>query len=183
MDPEELRANVKKAAIIGSFFALALLLYALHWRGALVAYAILVGILATLAILIQSGKGGGLAASFGGMGADSLLGTHSATPIAKATYVMLGLCLFILALAARLGPAAVGAEGLGPAGGAPMDLPIPGLPEPAPAPESTLPAAAAPTSTSAPQSTPTGAAAPTSAPASPAAPSEAPSPVEPVAND
>ena len=112
MDPEEFRAKLKKSAIIGAFFALAALFYALGWRTALVAYVATVGALATLAILVQSGRGGGLAASLGGLGGDSLLGARSATPIAKATYVMLGLFLFICVLVARLGPATEEAPGL-----------------------------------------------------------------------
>ena len=126
MDPEELRANVKKMAIIGSFFALAVLFFALRWRSALVVYVVAVGILATLAILIQSGKGGGLAASLGGVGADSLLGTHSATPIAKATYVMLALCIFILVLVARMSPATDEFEALAPLGDVPVAAAAPG---------------------------------------------------------
>lgn len=165
MDPEELRANVKKAAIIGSFFALALVFYALQWRGALVAYVIVVGLLATLAILIQSGKGGGLAASLGGVGADSLLGTHSATPIAKATYVMLGLCIAILVLLARLGPSEGNADELGPVDAAPpMELPIPGVLPPA-------------------GDAPANASAPADVPAPAGAPADAAPPVEPAAND
>jgi len=126
MDPEEIRAQLKKWSVIAAFFALAVVFYALEWRGALVAYVIVVGLLAVLAILIQSGRGGGLAASLGGVGGDSLLGARSATPIAKATYVMLGLFLVICILAARLGPAPQ-AE----AGGLPL---VPDQPEaPAPA--------------------------------------------------
>jgi len=88
---------------------------------------VLVGIAAVLAILLQSGKGGGLSTSLGGMGGDSLLGTHSATPIAKATYVMLGLILFICLLVARMGQSQQGAAG---APGAPRplhQLPIPDI--------------------------------------------------------
>lgn len=103
MEPEDLRKLLKKIAVVAAFFALALVFYALKWRGALVVYVLLVGVLSVLAILIQSGRGGGLAASLGGLGGDSLLGTHSATPIAKATYVMLGLFVFICMLTARLG--------------------------------------------------------------------------------
>ncbi|MHC4480119.1 MAG: preprotein translocase subunit SecG [Planctomycetota bacterium] len=116
MDPEELRKQLKKGVITAAFFALAVLFYALGWRGALVAYVILVGILAVLAILIQSGRGGGLAASLGGLGGDSLLGTHSATPIAKATYVMLALFVFISMLVARMGVAARSGPELVPQG-------------------------------------------------------------------
>jgi preprotein translocase subunit SecG len=103
MDPEEVRAQLKKWAIIASFFALALLFYVFQWHTLLTAYVVVVGVLAVLAILIQSGRGGGLAASLGGVGADSLLGTHSASPIARATYVMLGLFFFISILSARMG--------------------------------------------------------------------------------
>jgi len=116
MDPEEVRAQLKKWLIIAAFFALALVFYALKWRGALVAYVMVVGLLAVLAILIQSGRGGGLAASLGGLGGDSLLGARSAT--------LLVICI----LAARLGPAPQ-AE----AGGLPL---LPGQPE-APAPVGT----------------------------------------------
>ena len=167
MDPEELRAYVKKLSIIGSFFVLALVFYAMQWRGALVAYVVIVGVLAALAILIQSGKGGGLAASLGGVGADSLLGTHSATPIAKATYVMLGLCIFILVLTARLGPVAAEDDVLIPAEGGGVEWPGADAPGPAGQPIEV------PAATDAP------------APAAPAAdaPAEAPAPGESPAND
>lgn len=99
---EELRAKVKKGLIIGAFFGLALLFYALGLRSALTVYVMLVGALATLAILIQSGRGGGLAASLGGMGGESLLGVRSATPIAKATYTMLALFIFNCILLGRM---------------------------------------------------------------------------------
>ena len=167
MDPEELRANVKKLAIIGSFFVLALVFFALQWRRALIAYVVIVGLLATLAILIQSGKGGGLAASLGGLGADSLLGTHSATPIAKATYVMLGLAIFILMLTARLGPAKGDAAGFGIEEDVPAQMPGPGFPAPPPAPADG----------------PAAADAPADAPFTTDAPADVPAPVEPAAND
>jgi len=102
MEPEELRRQLKKWAIIGSFFALAFLLYALDMRKTLVAYAMVVALLSMGAILIQSGRGGGLAASLGGGGGDSLFGARSATPIARATYVMLALFVVICMLIARL---------------------------------------------------------------------------------
>jgi preprotein translocase subunit SecG len=125
MDPEELRKLVKKVAIIAAFFVVAAVFYVLKWEIVLVVYAILVGIVSVLAILIQSGKGGGLATSLGGLGGDSLLGTHSATPIAKATYVMLGLLLFICLLVARLGaPGSEGAPSAPPARPAPQ-APLP----------------------------------------------------------
>jgi protein translocase SecG subunit len=102
MEPEELRKHLKKGFIIAGFFALALVLYALRWRWAMIAYIVVVGLAAVLAILLQSGRGGGLAASLGGLGGDSLLGTHSATPIAKATYVLLALFVFTCIMAGRM---------------------------------------------------------------------------------
>ena len=102
MEPEEVRKLLKTGAIIAAFFALAVAFYVLGWRAVLVGYAAVVGLVSVLAILIQSGKGGGLATSLGGLGGDSLLGTHSATPIAKATYVMLALLLFVCMLVARM---------------------------------------------------------------------------------
>jgi protein translocase SecG subunit len=115
MDPEEIRKLLKRVGIIAGFFALAIAFAALRWTPALVGYGVLVSIVSVLAILLQSGKGGGLSSSLGGLGGDSLLGTHSATPIAKATYVMLGLLLFICMLVARMESAPQVAAG--PAGG------------------------------------------------------------------
>ncbi len=123
MDPEEIRKLLKKVGIIAAFFALAALFFALGWTAFLVGYAVVVSVVAVLAILLQSGKGGGLSTSLGGLGGDSLLGTHSATPIAKATYVMLGLLLFICVLVQRMETGTPGAAA--PAGGRP---PVQGLP-------------------------------------------------------
>lgn len=102
MDPEKLRKLLKRVTIAGAFFLLALLFYLLAWRAVLIGYAITVGILMILMILLQSGRGGGLA-SLGGMGGDNLLGARAATPIAKATYVMGALFLFTCMLVSRLG--------------------------------------------------------------------------------
>ena len=124
MEPEELRKLLKKSAIIGSFFALALAFRLMGWRSALSIYIVVVGVLAVLAILLQAGRGGGLAASLGGFGADSLLGAHSATPIAKATYVMLGLFVFIAILSAQMGAAPPPGGDLLPP---PVSAPAPGL--------------------------------------------------------
>ncbi len=107
MDPEQVRKLLKRVAITSSFFVLAFLLY---WLGIshpalarrlLIAYVLIVTALMVIAILLQSGRGGGLA-SLGGLSGDSLLGAHSATPIAKATYVMGALFLLICMLIARL---------------------------------------------------------------------------------
>ena len=112
MDPEEVRSLVKTWVIIGAFFALAALFYALDWYKALLIYALVLGAVGVLAILIQSGRGGGLAASLGGIGGDSLLGARSATPIAKATSVMLALLFCIAMLMARMGAPKPGQTGL-----------------------------------------------------------------------
>ena len=102
MEPEDAKKLVKRVAVAGSFFLLGLIFYWLRWPRALTVYAILCSILLVLAVLIQSGRGGGLAA-MGGLDTDALLGTRSATPIAKATYVMGALFIFLCMLVARLG--------------------------------------------------------------------------------
>ncbi len=102
MKPSEVRRYLKRTAIAGSFFLLALLLYWLNLSGALTFYALATAFVLVLMILIQSGRGGGLAA-MGGMDSEAVLGTHSATPIAKATYVVGALFVFTCMLAARLG--------------------------------------------------------------------------------
>ncbi|MFO8006218.1 MAG: preprotein translocase subunit SecG [Candidatus Brocadiia bacterium] len=165
MDPEQLRGNVKKGLIIAVFFGLALLFYALRWQTVLVAYLIVVALVSMLAVLIQSGRGGGLASSLGGLGGDSLLGVRSASPVAKATYVLLALFMFIAMLNANLNmrqgeaggllqqgapperglpagePGAELPAGPAPGGGAPLE-PQPGAPAmPAPGAEQTTPPA------------------------------------------
>jgi len=102
MDPEVIRKKIKKWTIIGAFFVVAILFYVADLRALLHTYIISVAVLSILAVLIQSGKGGGLAASFGGVGGDSLLGARAATPIAKATYVMLALFLLGCTLLAKM---------------------------------------------------------------------------------
>jgi protein translocase SecG subunit len=142
MDPEEVRKWIKRIAFIAVFFVVALLFYIFGassgnavWRKLLVVYGICVGIVAVLAILLQSGRGGGLA-SLGGLGGDSLLGTRSATPIAKATYVMLALFLFIFMLTQRLSqrlpegePPLIGAPERPPAEAPARPSETPGAPE------------------------------------------------------
>jgi len=102
LEQAELKKRLKKIGIIGAFFAPALLFYALNLRGALVFYALILSVVLVLMVLIQSGRGGGLA-SLGGLDTDSLFGTHSATPISKATYVIGVLLIVTCMLAARLG--------------------------------------------------------------------------------
>ena len=102
MDPEEFRKQLKKWAVIGAFFAVSLVCYALGLRRLLIAYVILIGLASLAAILIQSGRGGGLSA-LGGLGGDSLFSARSATPIARATYVMLALFILNCILITRMG--------------------------------------------------------------------------------
>jgi preprotein translocase subunit SecG len=100
--PEDLRKLIKKWAIISLFFFAAALMYLTGSTTLLIVYVVVIAFVAVLAILLQSGRGGGLSASFGGVGGDSLLGARSATPIAKATYVMLALFVFNAVMIANL---------------------------------------------------------------------------------
>ena len=102
MRPDEARKYMKRGGIASAFFLLSLVLYLLGMGGALIFYALLTAVVLVLMILIQSGRGGGLAA-LGGMDSEAVLGTHSATPIAKATYVVGALFIFTCMLSARLG--------------------------------------------------------------------------------
>ncbi len=167
---EELLAKVKKAAIIGSFFGVSVLFAFLRWPAALKVYVVLVGLFATLAILIQSGKGGGLAASLGGLGGESLLGVHSASPIAKATYLMLALFLFNCMLIAIIGPVEHAAPGLSQKAGTPAaQQPAPTAPEGSMLPPLQLPSEQPAGTTPA-------------APAAPASPAEKPATETPAAS-
>ncbi len=127
MEPEEIRKLAKRIAVVSVFFLVAVIMYFLGpgsgrpgwrplgavygllgggssvWRTLLVIYSLLITVVMVLAILVQSGSGGGLAGVFGGAGGESLLGARAATPIAKATYIMGGLLLFICMLLARRG--------------------------------------------------------------------------------
>ena len=109
MEDNEFKKYLKRAGIIGAFFGVAFAFYLLGWRGALVFYAVITAVVLVLVILLQSGKGGGLA-SLGGMSGESFLGTQSATPISKATYVIGALLLFMCMLVARMG--ILGTEGM-----------------------------------------------------------------------
>jgi preprotein translocase subunit SecG len=50
-------------------------------------------VLLVVAVLLQSGRGGGLAGMFGGGGAESALGVRAASTIEKATFVLGGIFL------------------------------------------------------------------------------------------
>lgn len=140
MEQAELKKYVKKVGVIGAFFGLSVAMYVLNWRAALVLYTVIISVVLVLMVLIQSGRGGGLA-SLGGLDTDSLFGTHSATPISKATYVIGFLLIFTCMLAARLGVVA-GDRGVLEHGG--LELPVPGAmeggEEPEAAPEGPAPA-------------------------------------------
>lgn len=115
-------------------------------------------IVLVVAILLQAGKGGGLAAQFGGSGTDTFIGTRQAgNLLTKASWWGGGIFLalaFVLSLAStrRTAPRSVIEEGLAPAPvGAPATvqpgasspaLPLEAIPQgqtPAPAPTTTQP--------------------------------------------
>ena len=86
-------------------------------RIVLLAVFVLDSILLVLAILIQSGRGGGLAGALGGISsADSALGVRAASQIEKITGVLAAL-FFGLALALAFVPHTKGAAGGPEAGG------------------------------------------------------------------
>ena len=62
---------------------------------------LLCGVVLTLLVLIQRGRGGGLAGAFGGAGGSSAFGTKTADVFIKATAVLGGL-FFVLAVVTAL---------------------------------------------------------------------------------
>jgi preprotein translocase subunit SecG len=62
---------------------------------------LLCGVILSLLILIQRGRGGGLAGAFGGAGGSSAFGTKTADIFVKATAV-LGTIFFVLAIVTAL---------------------------------------------------------------------------------
>jgi len=136
----ELDSTLKKAkryAFAGAFFVVAFVLYLLRGvegYGAvagtvLKVYVTVVCVVMIVAILLQSGKGGGLAA-LGGLGGDSLFGARAATPLAKATYVLGALFVFLCALMVRQ-PVKFGGEADAPLPPA-VQTPAPEAEQPAP---------------------------------------------------
>jgi preprotein translocase subunit SecG len=64
--------------------------------GLLLTLLLIDGLFLTVVVLLQSGKGGGLASMGGGMGTDSLIGgRQAATILTKATWVSGGLFLLL----------------------------------------------------------------------------------------
>ena len=101
-------------------------------------------------ILIQRGKGGGLAGAFGGGGVEQAFGTRAATLAQKATAVLGAIYLILsIALGIRLAPGAAAMPAPEPAEETTSEPAAPTPPKPAPAPAS-APAPAAP-STEAPE--------------------------------
>lgn len=71
--------------------------------GLVLALMLLDGLLLTVVVLLQSGKGDGLAAMGGGMGTDTLIGgRQAATILTKATWTTGGLFLFFAIVLAVL---------------------------------------------------------------------------------
>jgi preprotein translocase subunit SecG len=126
---------------------------------------LLTAVILTLLVLIQRGRGGGLAGAFGGAGGSSAFGTKTADVFVKATAV-LGAIFFVLSVVTALlmrssGPA-YSQRPNPPTAPAPSQPGMPGPSTPAEAPDKAATPPAAPTAPAAP-------AAPT-APAAPAAP-------------
>lgn len=102
--------------------------------GVLLALLILDGILLTVVVLLQSGKGGGLAAmgGAGGTAADGLIGgRQAATLLTKASWItgglFLGLALVLSVMSSRArGPDSILRQEFQSAPAAPQPLPIPG---------------------------------------------------------
>jgi len=90
-------------------------------------------------VLLQRGRGGGVAGIFGGMGADSAFGTKAATLAQKLTAIFGGAVLLIVIVLQLLW---AGARAEKPA--APVPAPAQSAPPTAPAGESAAPPAAQP---------------------------------------
>jgi preprotein translocase subunit SecG len=66
--------------------------------GILIGLFVIVAVLMTISILMQSSKGGGLAASFGGMGAGGVLGPRGAANFLQKTTTVLAISYGLLCL-------------------------------------------------------------------------------------
>jgi len=102
MEWENLRKVLKKWTYLAVLWGLAFVFYFLRLRTMLLAYMLIMCVVMVLAILLQSGRGGGLAA-IGGMGGENILGTRASTPVAKATFAI-GILFMIGALLATKMP-------------------------------------------------------------------------------
>jgi preprotein translocase subunit SecG len=123
--------------------------------GLLIVLLILVGAFMTVVVLLQSGKGGGLASMGGsGTGTDTLIGgRQAATLLTKATWVSGGLFLFFALILAVMSsrqatPQSILRGQFQPAPAAPQPLQLPGTtPAEAPASGGTRPATPPPATT------------------------------------
>jgi len=88
------------SAVIGTFLLL-ILLYVWEMRGVLTAILLLACIVTIASILMQSSKGGGLAA-LGGMGEQSPFGSRAAGPLRYLTYFFAAVFLVCTILLGRL---------------------------------------------------------------------------------
>ena len=114
---------------------------------------VLVSFLLLVVVLLQQGKGGDIAAAFGGASSQTAFGARAgATVLTRATTVlgsMFILGAFVLSLMGRTGGGGSVTSGI--EGPAPAQQAAPALPElPAAAPEATAPAGEAPAETPAP---------------------------------
>ena len=136
--------KAKWGAVILGTLLLMMVLYSAQWGGLLTFIHVLACALLVTAILIQSGKGGGLAA-LGGMGDQSPFGTHSSAALRHVSYFLAGVfltgCLFLVRLpkvmqmrARSVAPAAVDRTQQPGTGG-------PALPNPEQRPDAKNPAA------------------------------------------
>jgi len=101
MEPKVAR-QVKWWSVVVGTFALLLLLYSWQMQGMLTAILVLASVLTVLAILMQSSKGGGLAA-LGGMGEQTPFGSRAGGPLRYVTYFLAGVFLVCVVLLGRLG--------------------------------------------------------------------------------
>jgi preprotein translocase subunit SecG len=127
---------------------------------------LLAAVMLTLLVLIQRGRGGGLAGAFGGQGGSSAFGTKTADVFVKATAVI-GAAFFLLSIltAWLVKPEKPGLPPAPPASSAPETG---GAASPAAVPAAETPA----TETPATETPPAAPAAPAGEPAAPAAPAE-----------
>jgi len=108
MEPKTARQVKWTVAIVGT----AALLFLLYWKGLgapLRAIQVIVCVLACTAVLLQSGKGGGLGA-LGGMSDQSVFGAHSNAALRHATYFLLGMFMLGALLLVKLPQARVAAS-------------------------------------------------------------------------
>ena len=105
MEPKAARQFKWTATIVGAAVLL-FTLYSLRWQGVLAAIQMVVCVLLVTTILLQSGKGGGLAA-LGGMSDQSVFGARSNAALRNVTYFLLGMFMLGTLLLVKLPRVAV----------------------------------------------------------------------------